>query len=80
VFVLSLPALASARWAVGGLAATRPRAEGLAAGLLAGAAGTDGYALACIEPSTLFIAIWCTLGIGLCGALGDALGPRVLRR
>ncbi len=79
VFGLSLPALAATLWAVRGLAPTRPRATGLAAGLLAGAAGAAGYALACVEPSTLFIAIWYTLGIGLCGALGAALGPRVLR-
>ena len=79
VFVLSLPALAAALWAVRGLAPTRPRATGLAAGLLADAAGAAGYALACVEPSTLFIAISYTLGIGLCGALGAALGPRVLR-
>ena len=79
VFGLSLPALAATLWAVRGLAPTRPRATGLAAGLLAGAAGAAGYALACVEPSTLFIAIWYTLGIALCGALGAALGPRVLR-
>lgn len=79
VFGLSLPALAATLWAVRGLAPTRPRATGLAAGLLAGTAGAAGYALACVEPSTLFIAIWYTLGIGLCAALGAALGPRVLR-
>ena len=79
VFLLSLPALSATLWAVRGLAPTRPRAAGLAAGLLAGAAGATGYALACVETSTLFIAIWYTLGIALCGALGAALGPRVLR-
>ena len=79
VFVLSLPALAATLWAVRGLAPTRPRATGLAAGLLAGAAGAAGYALACVETSTMFVAIWYTLGIALCGALGAALGPRVLR-
>jgi len=79
VFGLSLPALAATLWAVRGLAPTRPRAAGLAAGLLAGTAGAAGYALACVEHSTLFIAIWYTLGIALSGALGAALGPRVLR-
>ena len=79
VFGLSLPALAATLWAVRGLAPTRPRATGLAAGLLAGATGAAGYALACVEASTLFIAIWYTLGIALSGALGAALGPRVLR-
>ena len=79
VFGLSLPALVATLWAVRGLAPTRPRATGLAAGLLAGAAGAAGYALACVESSTLFVAIWYTLGITLCGALGAALGPQVLR-
>lgn len=79
VFGLSLPALAATMWAVRGLAPTRPRAAGLAAGLLAGAAGAAGYALACVESSTVFIAIWYTLGIAMCAALGAALGPRVLR-
>lgn len=79
VFGLSLPALASTLWAVRGLAPTRPREAGLAAGLLAGAAGAAGYALACVESSTVFIAIWYTLGIAMCAALGAALGPRVLR-
>lgn len=79
VFGLSLPALAATLWAVRGLAPTRPCAAGLAAGLLAGAAGAAGYALHCVEQSTLFIAIWYTLGFALCGALGAVLGPRVLR-
>jgi len=79
VFALSLPALAATLRAVRGLAPTRPRAAGLAAGLLAGTAGAAGYALACVEQSALFIALWYTLGIALSGALGWLLGPRVLR-
>ena len=79
VFALSLPALAATLWAVRGLAPTHPRAAGLAAGLLAGSAGAAGYALACVEQSALFIALWYTLGIALSGALGWLLGPRVLR-
>jgi hypothetical protein len=50
-----------------------------AAGLLAGAVGAFGYAFACIEQSTAFVALWYSLGIGMSGALGAALGPRVLR-
>ena len=79
VLVLSLPALAAALWAVRGLAPTRPRAAGFAAGLLAGSVGACGYALSCPEVSPAFVAVWYTLGIGLTGALGAALGPRVLR-
>jgi hypothetical protein len=79
VLVLSLPALAGALWALRGLAPTRPRAAGFAAGLLAGAVGAFGYAFACEESSMAFVALWYTLGIGMAGLLGAALGPRVLR-
>jgi hypothetical protein len=79
VFGLSLPALAALLWALRGLAPTRPRAAGLAAGLLAGALGAGGYALACTELAMSFVAAWYTLGIGMAGALGALLGPRVLR-
>lgn len=79
VLLCSLPALAGALWALCGLAPTRPRAAGFAAGLFAGALGACGYALACTETSTAFVAIWYSLGIALTGALGAALGPRLLR-
>ncbi|MDE2299455.1 MAG: DUF1109 family protein, partial [Burkholderiales bacterium] len=74
-----LPALAGTLWAVRGLAPTRPRAAGLAAGLLAGAVGALGYALSCPEVSITFVAVWYSLGIALVGGAGAALGPRVLR-
>ena len=76
---LSLPALGGALWAVRGLAPTRPDRAGLACGLLAGCLGAAGYALACPESSTTFVAVWYTLGIGLTAALGRVLGPAVLR-
>jgi hypothetical protein len=79
VLGLSLPALAAALWALRGLAPTRPEAAGAAAGLLAGALGALGYALACDEVALPFVAAWYTLGIGLAAGLGALLGPRVLR-
>lgn len=79
VLALSLPALAAAFWALRGLAPTRPRAAGFAAGLLAGALGACGYALSCPEASPAFVAVWYTLGVGLTGAVGAALGPGLLR-
>lgn len=79
VLALSLPALAGTLWAVRGLAPTRLGAAGFAAGLLAGAVGALGYALACEELSPAFVATWYTLGILLSGVLGAVLGPRVLR-
>ena len=79
VLVVSLPALAAALWAVRGLAPTRPRIAGFAAGLLAGSVGAFGYSLSCPEASAAFVAVWYSLGIVLTGAAGAILGPRVLR-
>ena len=79
VLALSLPALAAVLWAVRGLAPTRPRAAGCAAGLFAGALGAFGYALACTEDSTAFVAIWYSVGVGLTALLGSLAGPRMLR-
>jgi hypothetical protein len=79
VFVLSIPALAGVLWALRGLAPTRPRRAGFAAGLLAGAVGALGYSMACTEESIAFVAAWYSLGILLTGLAGAALGPRVLR-
>lgn len=79
VLVLSLPALVASLWAVRGLAPTRPRAAGFAAGLLAGSVGAFGYSLSCPEASPAFVAVWYTLGIAFTGGLGAILGPRVLR-
>ena len=79
VLGLSLPGLAATLWAMRGLAPTRPRTGGWAAGLLAGACGALGYAVGCTEQAASFVAIWYTLGILLTGALGALIGPRVLR-
>lgn len=76
---LSLPALAGILWAVRGLAPTRPRQAGWACGLLAGALGAAGYALACPESSTPFIALWYTLGMLMTAEVGRRLGPLMLR-
>lgn len=79
VLGLSLPALAATLWAMRGLAPTRPRLAGLAAGLLAGAAGAAGYSLGCTEESLAFVAVWYTAGVVLTAGLGALLGPRLLR-
>lgn len=79
VLILSLPALAATLWAVRGLAPTRPRAAGCAAGLLAGSVGAFGYSLSCPEASPAFVAVWYTLGMVGTAGVGAALGPRVLR-
>lgn len=79
VLALSLPTLAGAFWALRGLAPTRLRRAGFAAGVLAGAVGAFSYALSCDELAPSFVAVWYTVGIGAAGALGTLLGPRLLR-
>ncbi len=79
VVMLSMPALAGGLWALRGLAPTNLRAAGFCAGLLAGALGAMGYALACAEASATFVAVWYSLGILLTGLLGALAGPRLLR-
>lgn len=79
LMAFSLPALAGILWAVRGLAPTKPHQAGWASGLLAGALGAMGYALACPESSSTFVAIWYTLGILMTACIGRWIGPRVLR-
>lgn len=75
---VALPALAAALWALRGMAPTRLRAAGFAAGLLAGALGAIGYSLHCPEQSLMFVAGWYSLGILASGGLGALLGPLAL--
>lgn len=79
IMKLSIPALGAAIWAMRGLAPTKLRSAGFATGLFAGAAGSMGYALACDETSTPFIAIWYTLGMLGSGVLGALIAPRFYR-
>lgn len=79
IFTLSVPVLLVLLWTLRGLAPTRLRAAGLAAGLLAGALAAFGYAMVCLEPSATFVAVWYSVGIGFAAAMGAVLGPRTLR-
>ena len=76
---LSAPAFVAVVWAMRGLAPTRPRAAGFAAGLLAGTLGAVGYALHCPELSPVFVLVWYTLGILIPAGVGAVLGPWLLR-
>ncbi len=78
ILALSLPTLAGASWAMKGMAPTRPGVAGFVAGVLAGAVGALGYALACIATSPTFVPIWYTIGILLAGLIGAAFGRRLL--
>jgi hypothetical protein len=78
LMLVSLPALLALLWALQGLAPTDLPSAGTAAGVLAGSLGAMGYALACPENSTTFVAVWYTLGIGLTALIGRWLMPRFL--
>jgi hypothetical protein len=79
IAVLSLPVFAAALWGVKGLAPTRLRWAGAAAGGFAGAAGAFVYAFHCPELAAPFLGVWYLLGMLIPAALGALIGPRVLR-
>lgn len=79
VLLLAVAPMAAAFWALRGLAPTRPRLAGAAAGLFAGALGAAAYSLSCPEVAFSFVAVWYTLGIVLAAAVGALLGPWILR-
>lgn len=79
IATLAMPTFAAAIWAMRGLAPTRLRLAGAAAGLLAGATGAFVYAFHCPEIAAPFIATWYVLGIFLPAAAGAVVGPRLLR-
>jgi len=79
IALLSLPVFVAVIWAMRGLAPTRPRAAGFAAGLLAGACAALVYCLHCPETAAPFIGLWYTLGMLIPAAVGSVLGPRLLR-
>ena len=76
---LSVPGFAAALWAVRGLAPTRLRLAGAAAGALASATGTVAYSLHCPEMGVPFWAVWYVIGMALPAVAGALLGPRYLR-
>ncbi len=79
IVLLALPILLAAVAALRGMAPTRPRAAGLAAGFVAGALGAAVYALHCDESTLPFLAVWYVLGMTIPGALAAWAGPRLLR-
>lgn len=76
--LLSLPVFAAALRIMRGLAPTRLRLAGAAAGCFAGAAAAVVYCLHCPEMSAAFVGSWYLLGILLPTALGSIVGPRAL--
>jgi hypothetical protein len=79
ISLLSIPGFIAAFWAVRGLAPTRLRLAGAAAGTMAGATATIAYCLHCPEMGVPFWAVWYVIGMALPAAAGALLGPRCLR-
>lgn len=79
IVVLSLPILGAMIWAMRGMAPTRLSLAGLAAGLVAGAAGAWVYAFHCDETAMPFLALWYTLGVAVTGAVGALIARPLLR-
>lgn len=77
--LLSLPALLLSLAALRGLAPTRLRLAGAAAGLFAGGAAAFAYALHCPELAAPFLGAWYVAGMLVPAVLGAVVGPRVLR-
>jgi hypothetical protein len=79
ILLLSVPTFAAVFWAARGLAPTRPRLAGAAAGLFSSALATIAYCVHCPEMSPAFWSIWYAIGMLLPAAIGAWLGPRLLR-
>lgn len=79
IALLSVPVFVAVVWAMKGLAPTRLRLAGAAAGLLSGAVGTMVYSVHCPEMEAPFIGFWYLLGMLIPTAVGTLLGPRLLR-
>jgi hypothetical protein len=79
IAMLSVPMFIAVSWAMKGLARTRLRLAGAAAGLLAGTAGALVYCLHCPELAPAFVATWYLLGMLIPTSIGALLGPRLLR-
>jgi hypothetical protein len=79
IAMIATPLFVALVWALRGLAPTRLRLTGAAAGFAAGSLGALAYSLHCPELAAPFIGIWYLLGITICAALGAWAGPRLLR-
>ncbi|NHZ66441.1 NrsF family protein [Massilia genomosp. 1] len=78
IALISLPLFGAALHLVRGLAPTRLRLAGAAAGFGAGAAAAAVYCLHCPEASAAFVGVWYLSGMLVPAMLGALIGPRVL--
>jgi len=78
ISTLSVPVFLAVIWAMKGLAPTRLRLAGAAAGLASGSLGALVYSLHCPEMAAPFLGIWYLLGVLIPTGVGALLGPRLL--
>ena len=79
ITLIGVPVFIAYLWILRGLAPTRLRLAGAAAGFGAGSAGALVYSLHCPELAAPFIGIWYLLGMVIPMTIGAMLGPRLLR-
>ena len=79
IALFALPVFVAVIWAMQGLAPTRLRLAGAAAGFLSGSVGALVYTLHCPEMAAPFLGTWYLLGILIPTGAGALLGPRLLR-
>lgn len=79
IALLSIPGFIAHLWAMKGLAPTRLRLAGAAAGFASGALGALVFALRCPELAAPFLGIWYVMGMLIPTAVGALIGPRALR-
>ncbi|KAF0164718.1 MAG: hypothetical protein FD157_1882 [Rhodocyclaceae bacterium] len=79
IAMLSVPVFGSTIWAMRGLAPTRLRLAGAAAGLLAGTTGALVYCIHCPEMEAPFLGFWYLLGMLIPAAVGALSGRLLLR-
>lgn len=79
ILLLAVPGFVAIFWTLKGLAPTRLRLAGAAAGLLASSIAAVAYCFHCPEMSPAFWSVWYMGGMLLAAAAGLLLGPRLLR-
>lgn len=79
ISMLSVPVFLAVSLAMKGLAPTRLRLAGAAAGLVSGSLGALVYSWHCLEMAAPFLGIWYLLGVLIPTCVGAFLGPRLLR-
>jgi hypothetical protein len=79
IALVAAPLFIAFLWFLRGLAPTRLRLAGAAAGFAAGSLGALVYSLHCPELAAPFLGTWYLLGMLIPTSLGAWLGPRLIR-